>query len=384
MASRGKRGRRSHGEHRLHVVPGTGPGPGADPATQQLVQDLRRTLRSDDPLDLLAMISSLQHFLGTGLVVGGKATPGLDIFVDTLIGVDLAETTAALHVFAAFVTDVAVHDRIVTALTTRRQPMPLWLRDLAATRITRVVEMSEAMGDGDDVLLGITWADGREATYLVYIDHNAGTLVKDAFPSPAPISTVAAQLKEAAQEAPGVLFQDLDLGEAHALVAQAVDRAEEVGDPFETDTWPLGRPMVRWLLTLLPEQALGVARDPHDTGNEAALLGVGDLLNDFAGSPEADGLQLDPPMGTIDSVCLLAIVGFATSQDSRDPLRWSPTRVEILFDQWLLEALLDLSVVRRFPHVARAYITWSLRRQALPEKPWPCAGPWMPMSVGSA
>ncbi|MEO7131915.1 MAG: hypothetical protein ABIZ07_11115, partial [Dermatophilaceae bacterium] len=36
------------------MVPGTGPGPGADPATQQLVQDLRRTLRSDDPLDLLA------------------------------------------------------------------------------------------------------------------------------------------------------------------------------------------------------------------------------------------------------------------------------------------------------------------------------------------
>ena len=42
-------------------------------------------------------------------------------------------------------------------------------------------EMVHVLGDGDDLLLGVRLGDGREFSAVVYVDHNVGTIVKDAF-----------------------------------------------------------------------------------------------------------------------------------------------------------------------------------------------------------
>ena len=41
--------------------------------------------------------------------------------------------------------------------------------------------MSHVLGDGDNIMLGARLPGGHELTCVIYIDHNLGTLVKDAF-----------------------------------------------------------------------------------------------------------------------------------------------------------------------------------------------------------
>lgn len=72
------------------------PEPAEDPNTQSLVENLREVLRAGDPLDLLALVSTMQHIMESGSVIEGEA-PDLGL----VIGHDIAETTAALHVLSA-------------------------------------------------------------------------------------------------------------------------------------------------------------------------------------------------------------------------------------------------------------------------------------------
>ena len=48
----------------------------------------------------------------------------------------------------------------------------------------RAQEMVHVLGDGDNVHVAVRFAGGAELTAVVYIDHNMGTLVKDAFVVP--------------------------------------------------------------------------------------------------------------------------------------------------------------------------------------------------------
>ena len=68
----------------------------------------------------------------------------------------------------------------------------------------RVVVSTHVLGDGDNVLLGVRLA-GHELTAVVYIDHNVGTVVKDAFPVPGSVTDVVARMREAADD-PDISF----------------------------------------------------------------------------------------------------------------------------------------------------------------------------------
>ena len=54
----------------------------------------------------------------------------------------------------------------------------------ARPRCIRVREMVHVLGDGDNINIAVRFAGGAELTAVVYIDHNMGTLVKDAFVVP--------------------------------------------------------------------------------------------------------------------------------------------------------------------------------------------------------
>ena len=95
--------------------------------------------------------------------------------VDSFVGTDYAETTAALTVIRSMVEDELLGSRIGKVLTTRRQPMPQWLGSLDEVTVPRVVMLTHILGDGDDYLLDARVPGGSTFTALVYVDHNLGT-----------------------------------------------------------------------------------------------------------------------------------------------------------------------------------------------------------------
>lgn len=200
------------------------------------------------------------------------------------------------------------------------------------------------MPDGDNVLLGAR-LPGHELTAVIYIDHNLGTVVKDAFPVPGPISEVIERLREAADD-PDVTVRDIGLANARARVAEAIEVGAIMFPPFETETWPASRPLTEWLLRLLPADGTGYTRP---VWSEAAKKR---LANRFFGS------RFGKPLDDADHQDLLdQFVWFGTDYGPGDPLRWSPVAVEILLADWIPRKIVAHSgYLSKAPELLRAFI----------------------------
>jgi hypothetical protein len=194
------------------------------------------------------------------------------------------------------------------------------------------------------VLLGAR-LPGHELTVVIYIDHNLGTVAKDAFPVPAPIAEVVAHMREVADD-PDVTIADISLADARARAAAAIEVGAIMFPPFETETWPASRPLTEWLLRLLPEGGTGYVRP---TWTKAAKKR---LARQFFGS------EFGQPLDDGDHRDLLdQFLWFGTDYGPGDPLRWSPVAVEILLADWIPRKLVaDPEYLSKAPDLLRAFI----------------------------
>lgn len=328
-------------------------------------------MRADDPLDLLAYVSTLVVAAERPPTVVGHSTDEIDLrlLIETFISVDIAETTALLSVLGHLTRDGDLRVLARRALMTRRQPMPPWLRDLDETEVTHAAVMTEIAGDGFDIVLGVRWPGGRLASFLVYVDTVTGVVVKDAFPTPEPFPDVVERLRELAKGIDLVQLEPIGLGEARAIVEGATDRGEAAADPFESDTWPNARPMLRWLLERMPftpgddgGDSFGqhLVRQANDYGQAASVV------EHFLGSAEAARIDFDDE-SVCDSHCLGLVAAFALGSSDPETTGWNPARVGVLFDAWLPSRFLfEGGAAGRLPEVVRAFVQWSLRSENAP------------------
>ena len=165
---------------------------------QDLLQTLRTALRSGEPLDFLAAISGFLEVTdprSRDPLAPDEQRAGLGDLVESFIGTPYAETTAALTVVKALVPDEVVAVRIGRELKTRRHPLPDWLTGLDQARLDPDVWfMTDVLGDGDDYLVGLTLPSGHALSVVIYVDHNLGTVVKDAFVVPEPLEDLAIKM----------------------------------------------------------------------------------------------------------------------------------------------------------------------------------------------
>jgi hypothetical protein len=338
--------------------------PDPEPDTEpDLLIGVRRALASRQPLDLLAQVSTLvaavdprSRPLVERLRPAAVAAPTADSLAESFLAVDRAETTALLAVMAQIgVGDPDLRHRVEREVGRRPHPLPRWLDELGDAEVVRAVEMSHVLRDGDNVLLVVRLAGGHELTLVVYIDHNMGTLVKDAFVVPEPVAAVVTLMRNRMND-PDTLFRDLEPADARARVTEAVDLAAVSFPPIETDTWPACRPLVEWACRMLPAGGVGYERPDWDDG----LLS--ELADRFFASPEGARLDSVEHRELFESV-----LWFGMSSGPGDPLRWSPTAVEIFLADWLpRKVLADEAFLALAPDLLRAYIRFCHAERGVP------------------
>ena len=309
--------------------------------------------------------------------------PSLDDLVRSFVDVDRFETTALLAAIAVMAPDELVRARARREVAERAHVLPAWLAGLGAAHARRTMEMVHVLGDGDDLLIELELpgagrsgagrpgagrpAAGRPAagrgrpgagrpgaapphvfTLVVYVDHNLGSVVKDAFPVPGPIDDLVEVMQAHAETTIDTTWRTLDPADAGARIRAAVDRGALLRPPLESDTWPACRPMVEWAARLLPPGGRGYEQPEWDDASKQALTEA------FFASPMAAAL------GAGARELFDAILWFGTDDGAGDPLRWSPVSVEIFLTDWAPRKIVGpVTLLGRLPDVLRAFIAYA-------------------------
>jgi len=324
-----------------------------------MLSSLRASLRHSDPIAFLMTVSGLLAVVDprhrTSLT-GQEDGPRLADLVDSFIGVNYAETTAVLHVMQALVSDPHERARISEELSRRRQPVPEWIRGLADADVSpSVMMLTDILGDGDDYFVEVTLATGQSITALIYVDHNLSGAVKDAFAGSIPMTEFLAKVESTVGA--GQSLTSVDPALARATIEQAISNSAMFWPPVETDTWPLCRPVIEWMLRMLPEG--GAAPQFHEWSDEE----LAEIADGFWASSFADGVdRADGPD------ILNTLLWFGSSYTAGDPWRWSSVNVEILLTDWFpRKVIADPAYLSGMPAVLRAFIRYCHHERSIPE-----------------
>ncbi|MGH9151806.1 MAG: DUF6398 domain-containing protein [Acidimicrobiales bacterium] len=349
------------GTRPLGFQPGDPGYPGRQPREPDLLADVRRALVRDHPLALLALASALLAAVEAArtspLEPSQPAGPSREELVRSLADVDRPETSALLAALAALGSDEVERRRVARTLAGRDHRLPEWLAGMGSAEPCRSTEMTHVLGDGDNVLVGVRFPSGHELTAVVYIDHNLGTLVKDAFVVDEPIGDLVAFMRAKVGD-PDTAFSDIPAAEAKARIVDAATTTAITFPPIETETWPACRPLVEWVVGLLPDGGRGYQRPEWSDGDRRRLA------ERFFASPFASGLRGRDHRDLLD-----VILWFGCDYGPGDPVRWSPAAVEILLADWIPpKVVADVAYLAKAPAVLRGFVRFCHAERGIPPR----------------
>jgi hypothetical protein len=353
-----KHGRGCQPQRRRPTARPTGRAREGSAQDQQLFQGLRQTLRSDEPLDLLAVVSGMLEVTdprSRDPFARDEQRASLGDLVESFMGTSSAETAAALTAIRALVPDEVMAARIGRELESRRQPMPDCLTGLAQAQVEPDVWfLTHVLGDGDDYLFGVTLPSGHRLSALLYVDHNLGRVVKDAFVVPGPLEDLALKVGTTMDD-PDQSLTRTDPASARAVVEAAIEHGSRLYPPLSSESWPMCRPLVEWMLRQLPSG--GSAPERKEWSEEETAT----IAADFFAS------RFGVPLDHEDERSLLgSVLWFGTAYATCDPFRWSPVTVELLLDDWFpRKVVAEPSYLTKLPDLVRAFIRYCHDRQGI-------------------
>jgi hypothetical protein len=309
-------------------------------------------LAADDPLPILALASTLLSAFDRGPSLGQPRESGLpprDDVLQTFFDVDLVETSALLAAVAGLAGDEMLRHRVRREIGSRAHVLPRWLLAMdEAEPVDDVFEISHVLGDGENIVVGVRLPGGHELCATVYIDHNLGTLVKDAYVVPGRLSELVELMRTAADD-PDTTLTTLDAADARARITQAMELSAITFPPIETETWPACGPLVEWAVGLLPPGGIAYVR-PEWTDDDKQSL-----TERFFASPFGAGIDDADRRGLLES-----LLWFGVDYGPGDPLRWSPVAVEILLADWIPRKIVaEVPYLAQAPGLLRAFIRFS-------------------------
>ena len=313
-----------------------------------LIERITDALDADEPLELLELASTLLDVVdrrSDNPFSPDPDRPTREQLLESLFAAPLTETSALLAAVAALSRDDVLRRRVSREIAGRAHALPEWLAEVSkAVAEPEAVEVTHALGDGDDILVSVALPGGHPLTAVVFIEHNSGSIVKDAFVVPGPLDEIVATVRAARASDSDLADGPLSPADAKVRITEAVERGAMTIPPTETETWPACRPLVEWMTSLLPDGGTGYERP--EWPDEA----LDDLARRFRASPFAAGV--DDPDDLLSS-----LLWFGTDYGPGDPMRWSPAAVEILLLDWIPRKIVaDVEHLTRGPELLRAFI----------------------------
>ena len=322
---------------------------------------MREALADPHPAALLQLASTILNLVDPRSTNPSSRDPEAprrrEEVMRSFLEVRLPETTGLLGVLAELTEDEVLAERLRREVRRRPHRVPAWITGLRGTSPYRATELVSPLADDNEIMIGVALPQAADMTVLAYIDHNLGTVLKDAFVSPTSLHEVLSEIEDKSGEEGRVEWRELDLAEARARMTQAIDMGARMLPPFESDTWPAVRPLVEWVMRLLPEGGRGYDFPEWD---EAALQ---EVATRFLASRFADELREDKDAPHLVDNLLWYGGGYGLA----DPFHWSPTVVEILLLDWIPRKITaDRPYLRKFPKALRAFIAFAHEERSVP------------------
>jgi hypothetical protein len=319
-----------------------------------LMREVGEAMSQRSPLPLLALASGLLTVFDSRsedpfAKEDDDGDFSLADFIQTLIEIPTIEASGLLGVIAGLSDDILLRARVRRELSARPFELPHWIGRFADTVPHRLVDVADVLGDGANILLGLRVADTAELTVVIYIDHNLGAIIKDAFVIDEPIDGVLRRMYQELEPIADAAVRELDPADARARITDAIRHGAITYPPTQTDTWPSCRPMVEWACAGLPTGGHGY--QPHEwTDSE-----LEDITTRFFASPGGRSIDDADHRGLLESV-----LWYGTDYGSGDPMRWSPPKIEILMLDWIPRKIVaDASYLAKAPDVLRAFVRFA-------------------------
>jgi hypothetical protein len=315
---------------------------------------------ADSPRDALEAeqwASSVLGSLEVGRLGDAKLT---DMFRSELCAavelIGTRKSLATLRAFGAVGTETlraqarVAADRISGASTDE----PAWVEELGTWQPARAMLMSDdEFDDGLAVIVEFAGADSSSHTLGVCVDHNLGGLVKDVYVA-GPLGELRGDLRSLGSDGSFLGLRDLDLAEARARIASALDVLDHTYDPPVDPSVRALRAFIEARLALLPP---GGEHQPDVS--EMSMEERGGLVEDFLACAEGGRWRDDDEAKDV----IATVINFGADYNYGGPLRWSPTVVEIFMTSWLPRKVIDeRSFFERVAEVLPDWVAYAGRR----------------------
>lgn len=346
--------------------------PPADPEPD-LFHQAEEAVNDPHPLALLTLASSLLSTLDRNQDPFDRQRPEpppLAGLLETFAVSGLVAMGNLAAVMAQLQADDLLRTRLLRQLD--RSALIPWVNRLDQVVPRRAGQIVEELRDGTNLVIEFV-VDGQPLCAVTFVDHNQGGAAKDGFMIPESLDGFLQVWRQAG--GPGDTgFEELSVAEVAAAVSEAVDLGAMTWPPYESESWPQARPLVRWLVRRSPAGATGPVRPEWDIDARDRII------EEFLASPEGTPLAADA-----DTQLLVdTLVWYGTDYTYGDPRLLSPVNVEILLSDWMSRKLMaDTPTLAKLPGVLRAYVRFAhgqagVAERLTPRRPWRRSRPTPP------
>lgn len=280
-------------------------------------------------------------------------------FIDMIADDPGVETTVLLRVMAALAPAEAAA-QAADAARERTDPVPPWVAGISTAKVTDSARMVDALGEAGNYLLEVRAAHLPPLTMVVYVDHLAGPLVKDAFY----LEDTLQNARRRMQAVPGgdeFVWSDVDRATLRGIVERGIQLSAALHPPVATDSWPMSRALTEWALRMLPEAAVLPEPDP-----DPALLRP--VVDEFVDSTEgSELLRTGVSPDAADQIGEMLAV-YAVTRGTGEVLSWSPRMVEDLLGDFWPRKVIAPHLDADLPAVLIAWIRFAHNKTDVPNE----------------
>jgi len=246
--------------------------------------------------------------------------------------------------------------RVARDLGARTFLLPSWMHQLNKLDIIAAEQVTDQVRDGYDLVVHSRLA-GHDITTVTFINFNLGMIVTDNLLSDRDLQNFN-ELWAQHADLRHTALEPLSHADACARISEAVAVGARTWPATESEDWPASRPLLEWILRQMPEGGAGFVRPEWSDEDREALV------SRFLDSPYGGALDWPEDRSIVgDLIWYRADYGYG------DPLRWSPTAIEILMLDWYPRKIVaDQRYLRRMPTALRGFVQFAHAEIALDQE----------------